>query len=58
MIMPVVETRIQHEYVMKFLCRREEEGGLGYRQTDPPICLSLPSWQNLSKRPIRLYGVR
>ena len=35
--MPVVETRIQHEYVMKFLCRREEEGGLGYRQTDPNI---------------------
>ena len=35
--MPVVETRIQHEYIMKFLCRREEEGGLGYRQTDPNI---------------------
>lgn len=35
--MPVVETRIQHEYVMKFLCRREEEGGLGYRETDPNI---------------------
>ena len=35
--MPVVETRIQHEYIMKFLCRREEEGGLGYRETDPNI---------------------
>lgn len=35
--MPVVETRIQHEYIMKLLCRREEEGGLGYRETDPNI---------------------
>ena len=35
--MPVVETKIQHEYIMKFLCRREEEGGLGYRETDPNI---------------------
>ena len=35
--MPVVETRIQHEYIIKFLCRREEEGGLGYRGTDPNI---------------------
>lgn len=35
--MPVIETRIQHEYIMKFLCRREEEGGLGYRETDPNI---------------------
>lgn len=31
--MPVIETRIQKEYVMKYLCRREEEGGLGYRET-------------------------
>jgi type I restriction enzyme R subunit len=35
--MPVIETRIQHEYIMKFLCRREEERGLGYRETDPNI---------------------
>lgn len=38
--MPVVETRIQHEYIMKFLCRKEEEGGLGYRETDPNIVSS------------------
>lgn len=25
------EKKIQHSYVMEFLCRREEEGGLGYR---------------------------
>ena len=35
--MPVVETRIQHEYVMKYLCRSENEGGLGYRETSPNI---------------------
>lgn len=35
--MPVVETRIQHEYVMKFFCRPEAEGGLGYRDTSPNI---------------------
>ena len=49
--MPVVETRIQHEYIMKFLCRREEEGGLGYRhlaefvQTANPIV-----WKSLMSR--------
>lgn len=31
--MPVVETTIQHFEIMPFLCRREEEGGLGYRET-------------------------
>ena len=35
--MPVVETRIQHEYIMKFFCRTEAEGGLGYRETSPNI---------------------
>lgn len=35
--MPVVETRIQHEYIMKFFCRPEGEGGLGYRETSPNI---------------------
>lgn len=35
--MPVVETRIQDEYIMKFLCRSEQEGGLGYRDTAPSI---------------------
>lgn len=35
--MPVVETRIQHEYIMKFFCRTEQEGGLGYRETSPNI---------------------
>lgn len=25
------ELKIQHEYVMEFLCRLEEQGGLGYR---------------------------
>ena len=35
--MPVVETRIQHEYIMKFFCRPEAEGGLGYRDTSPNI---------------------
>ena len=25
------EKKIQHEYVMEFLCRLEEQGGLGYR---------------------------
>lgn len=35
--MPVVETRIQHEYIMKFFCRPESEGGLGYRDTSPNI---------------------
>jgi len=35
--MPVVETRIQHEYIMKFFCKREEEGGLGYRSTAPNV---------------------
>ena len=27
------ELQIQHNYVMKYLCGREEEGGLGYRET-------------------------
>ena len=27
------ELQIQHDYVMKYLCGREEEGGLGYRET-------------------------
>ena len=27
------ERTIQHDYVMKYLCGREEEGGLGYRET-------------------------
>ena len=35
--MPVVETRIQHEYIMKFFCRTEAEGELGYRETSPNI---------------------
>ena len=35
--MPVVETQIQHREVMPFFCRREEEGGLGYRETEPNI---------------------
>ena len=26
------ELKIQHDYVMEFLCRQEEKGGLGYRQ--------------------------
>lgn len=25
------ELKIQHDYVMEFLCRQEEKGGLGYR---------------------------
>ena len=33
----MTEKRIQREYIMKFLCRREEEGGLGYRETSPNI---------------------
>ena len=35
--MPVVETRIQHEYVMKLFSRPESEGGLGYRVATPNI---------------------
>lgn len=31
------ETTIQHKEVMPFLCRREEDGGLGYRETEPNI---------------------
>lgn len=31
------ERTIQQQYVMEFLCRREEEGGLGYRKTEPNI---------------------
>lgn len=27
------ERTIQHDYVMKFICGREEDGGLGYRET-------------------------
>lgn len=27
------ERTIQHDYVMKYLCGREEDGGLGYRET-------------------------
>lgn len=33
--MPVIETQIQHREIMPFICRREEEGGLGYRETQP-----------------------
>jgi len=35
--MPVVETRIQHEYVMKFFSRPESEGRLGYQAATPNI---------------------
>ncbi len=31
------ERTIQHNYVMEFLCRREDEGGLGYRNTSSNI---------------------
>ncbi len=31
------EKEIQHQYVMQYLCRREDEGGLGYRQTSNNI---------------------
>ena len=31
------ETKIQQDYVMKFICRAESEGGLGYRDTPPNI---------------------
>lgn len=31
--MPMIETRLQHNEIMPFVCRREEEGGLGYRET-------------------------
>jgi len=33
------ERKIQHDYVMQFLSRREEEGGLGYRQ----VCSNIVS---------------
>ena len=35
--MPVVETQIQHREVIPFFCRKEEEGGLGYRETQANI---------------------
>ena len=31
------ERKIQKDYVMNFLCRREDEGGLGYRQVAPNV---------------------
>ena len=31
------ELTIQHMYVMEYLCRREDEGGLGYRNTSNNI---------------------
>lgn len=31
------ELTIQHQYVMEYLCRREDEGGLGYRNTSNNI---------------------
>ena len=31
------ETQIQHQIVIDYLCKREDEGGLGYRQTAPNI---------------------
>jgi len=31
------ERTIQHNYVMEFLCRREDEGGLGYRNSSSNI---------------------
>jgi len=64
--MPVVETDLQHAEIMPFFCRREEEGGLGYRETEPNIVsddLFIPShlaefvktaapvvWSNLLRR--------
>lgn len=35
--MPMVETDLQHTEIIPFFCRREEEGGLGYRETEPNI---------------------
>ena len=34
------ETKIQHSYVMPFLCKSEEEGGLGYREVSHNIVSS------------------
>ena len=34
------ETKIQHTYVMPFLCKSEEEGGLGYREVSHNIVSS------------------
>lgn len=31
------ERKIQKDYVMNYICRREDEGGLGYRNTAPNI---------------------
>ena len=35
--MPVIETQIQSREIMPFICRREEEGGLGYRETQANV---------------------
>lgn len=31
------ERKIQKDYVMNYLCRREDEGGLGYRYVAPNV---------------------
>ena len=38
---PMKETKIQRDYVMDFLTRSEENGGLGYRRTAANICKNL-----------------
>lgn len=35
--MPMIETQLQHKAIMPWICRREEEGGLGYRETQQNI---------------------
>lgn len=35
--MPMIETQLQHNAIMPWICRREEEGGLGYRETQQNI---------------------
>ena len=35
--MPMHETDLQHTEIIPFFCRREEEGGLGYRETEPIV---------------------
>lgn len=33
----MIETELQHKEIMPFFCKREESGGLGYRETEPNI---------------------
>lgn len=56
-----IETTFQHFEVMPFLCRREDEGGLGYRETQPNIVsydLFIPSHlkEFLSKNSKQSWG--